>query len=53
MKRDSTSIKKAQSLNLRDIAVIVFRQKWPITLTFLTTATAAAIMAYAMSDQYE
>jgi len=53
MKRDSTTTKKAQSLNLRDIAVIVFRQKWLIALTFLTTAATAVILAYTMSDQYE
>ena len=53
MKRDSTNIKKARNLSLRDVAVIAFRQRWLILLTFLTTAVAASIFAYVMSDQYE
>lgn len=53
MKRDSNNIKKVQNLSLRDVAVVVFRRKWLILLTFLTTAAAASVFAYAMSDQYE
>ncbi len=53
MKKDSNSIKKTQTLSLRDVAVVVFRRKWLILLTFLTTAVAASILAFAMPDQYE
>lgn len=53
MKKGSASILSVKSLSLRDVAVVVFRHKWLILLTFLTTAAAASVFAYLMSDQYE
>lgn len=42
-----------KSLSLRDVAVVVFRHKWMILLTFATTAAAALSLALFMPDQYE
>ena len=53
MKKATAGNFSAKSLSLRDVAVVVFRQKWLILLTFLTTATAAALFAVYMPDQYE
>ena len=53
MKKESSGRFKAQGLSLRDAVVVLFRHKWLIILTFLTTAAAAFILAYSMPDQYE
>ncbi len=53
MKKGSTSIYSVKSLSLRDAAVVVFRHKWMILLTFATTAAAALLLALFMPDQYE
>ena len=53
MKNESPGRFKAQGLSLRDAVVVLFRHKWLIILTFLTTAAAAFILAYSMSDNYE
>lgn len=53
MKKGSADLLKAKSLSLRDAAVVVFRHKWLIVLTFLTTAIAASIFAYFTKDQFE
>ena len=53
MKKESSDRFKAQGLSLRDAVVVLFRHKWLIILTFLTTAAAAFILAYSMPDQYE
>ena len=53
MKKESSGRFKAQGLSLRDAVVVLFRHKWLIILTFLTTAAAAFILAYSMPDNYE
>ncbi len=42
-----------RNLSLRDAAVVVFRHKWMILLTFATTVAAALLLALFMPDQYE
>ena len=42
-----------QSLSLRDIAVGLFRRKWLIILTFLTSLVATGICAWYTADKYE
>ncbi|MGI9055573.1 MAG: Wzz/FepE/Etk N-terminal domain-containing protein [Pyrinomonadaceae bacterium] len=53
MRKDSSGNFKAQGLSLRDAVVVLFRHRWLIVLTFLTTAAAAFVLAYVMPDQYE
>ncbi len=53
MKKAQGNLSSAKSLSLRDVAVVVFRHKWMILLTFATTAAAALLLAMFMPDQYE
>lgn len=53
MKKASASAFRVKSLSLRDVAVVVFRHKWMILLTFVTTAVAALILGLLIPDQYE
>lgn len=53
MRKESSGRFKAQGLSLRDAVVVLFRHKWLILFTFLTTSAAAFILAYSMPDQYE
>ena len=53
MKKEPTNILSVKSLSLRDVAVIVFRHKWMILLTFATTSVAALLLALYLPDQYE
>lgn len=53
MKKAPASILSVKTLSLRDVAVVVFRHKWMILLTFATTAVAALMLALFMPDQYE
>ena len=53
MKKESVGITKAKNLSLRDVAIVVFRWKWLILLTFLTTAAVSLVLAMTMPDQYE
>jgi uncharacterized protein involved in exopolysaccharide biosynthesis len=53
MKKGSTGVFSVKSLSLRDAAVVVFRHKWLILLTFLTTAAAASLFAVFMPDKFE
>ncbi len=51
MKKITTG--NVKNLNLRDVAVVAFRYKWMILLTFLTAAAVAAVLAFYLPDQYE
>lgn len=41
------------SFNLRTVADVLFRRKWLIITTFLTTALTAVLLAVYLPDQYE
>ncbi len=53
MKKEAVNSFKVKSFSLRDGAVIAFRYKWMILLTFLTTASVAAFLAFYLPDYYE
>lgn len=53
MKKSPGGEFKSNSLSLREISVALFRQRWLIILTFLTTAIAAAALAVMLPDQFE
>jgi uncharacterized protein involved in exopolysaccharide biosynthesis len=53
MKKATARSVNVKSLSLRDIAVVVFRQRWLILLTFLTTVTVAALLAVFLPYEYE
>jgi uncharacterized protein involved in exopolysaccharide biosynthesis len=53
MKKDAIVPVKGNSLSLRTLFDVLFRRKWLILLTFLTTAVTAVLLAIYLPDQYE
>ena len=53
MKKTTTRNFTVRSLSLRDAAVVVFRQRWLILLTFLTTVIVATLLAIYLPHEYE
>jgi uncharacterized protein involved in exopolysaccharide biosynthesis len=53
MKKGAESKFAVKPLSPRDLAVVIFRHKLMILLTFATTAVVALILALYMPDQYE
>ena len=52
-KKSPAGFFKAPTLSLRDVAACVFRRKWLILITLLTTITAAGVFAWVTPDKYE
>jgi uncharacterized protein involved in exopolysaccharide biosynthesis len=53
MKKQSNNVTTTKTLSLREVAVVIFRHKWIILLTFITTAIASLVLALYLPDQYE
>lgn len=52
-KKSPAGFFKAPTLSLRDVAACVFRRKWLILITLLTTVTATGVFAWLAQDKYE
>lgn len=53
MKKDAIVPGKGNVLSLRTLFDVLFRRKWLILLTFMTTAVTAVLLALYLPDQYE
>jgi polysaccharide biosynthesis protein PslE len=53
MKKSPAGFLKAPNINLRDVAGSLFRRKWLILVTLLTTVTATGVFAWLTPDKYE
>lgn len=53
MNKSQAGFLKAPSLSLRDVAASLFRRKWLIVTTLLTTVIATIAIAWATPDKYE